>query len=71
MDVAATGYTNGLEYSNQTACAVQEGAPAPAVDLAKRSSGTRDRGTSSSAFPIAMTVLLSAAAVGARRALIR
>jgi len=69
MDVTATGYTNGLEYSNQTVCAFQEGVPA--VDLAKQSSGARDRGSSSSAFPVAMTVLLSAAAVGARWTLIR
>jgi hypothetical protein len=72
MDVTATGYTNGLEYSNQTVCAYQEGAPgAPAVDLAKQSSGARDGTTSNTAVPIAMTVLLSAAAVGARWALIR
>jgi hypothetical protein len=68
MDVTASGYSTSLEYSNQTVCALEGGVPALAVDdLAKRNGGTT---TSSSAFPVAMTLLLSAAAVGARKILI-
>jgi hypothetical protein len=72
MEVAASGYRTGLQYSNLTVCALEGGAPAPAFDASKRSLAANSAArTSSSVFPIAMTLMLSAAAVAARVVLVR
>jgi hypothetical protein len=72
LDVRAADYTTSLEHSTAIFCALREG---DAIDdlgrpvlAAKGESGTASGGV---AFPLALAVLVSMAAVGTRAALIR
>jgi len=70
LEVTATGYTASLDYSNRVACALAEGG-VPALDASKQPLAAGTSGSTGSAFPIAMTLILSAAAVAARVVLVR
>ena len=77
LEITATDYTAQQEYSNGLVCALAEGGGPgiPAKGAPDQSLAARDAAAKSSqgstALPIAFAVLVSVAAIGARRLLVR